>query len=144
METPKETFYHNCPVQIRFNDIDILGHVNNAVIQEYFDLGRMHYLQDVFGELIFKSKEALFIASINTDFLAPVFLKGDVEVKTAIVHVGNKSLIMKQRLVEASSGEIKAACESVMVAVNKQTSESILMPGEWRKLIGKQEKRDLT
>ena len=31
---------HKTPVQIRFNDIDQMGHVNNTVIMEYFDLGK--------------------------------------------------------------------------------------------------------
>ncbi len=31
---------HTTPVQVRFNDVDQMGHVNNAVIMEYFDLGK--------------------------------------------------------------------------------------------------------
>ena len=30
-------FNHQMSVQIRFNDVDIYGHVNNAVILSYFD-----------------------------------------------------------------------------------------------------------
>ena len=31
---------HKTPIQIRFNDVDQMGHVNNAVIMEYLDLGK--------------------------------------------------------------------------------------------------------
>ena len=31
---------HTLPIQIRFNDVDQMGHVNNAVIMEYFDIGK--------------------------------------------------------------------------------------------------------
>ena len=33
----------NTPIQLRFNDIDQMGHVNNAVIMEFFDYGKMKY-----------------------------------------------------------------------------------------------------
>ena len=136
-------YYHSTPVQIRFNDIDLLGHVNNATIQEYFDLGRMHYIQDIFGEKIFKGKSALIIASIHTDFVAPVYLKENTEVKTAIVHLGNKSLKMEQELIDVSTGKTKAVCKSVMVAIDKEKIEAIRILPEWRKIIGKHEQRRL-
>ena len=31
---------HRTDIQIRFNDVDQMGHVNNAVIMEYLDLGK--------------------------------------------------------------------------------------------------------
>ena len=34
---------HITPIQLRFNDIDQMGHVNNAVIMEFFDLGKSEY-----------------------------------------------------------------------------------------------------
>ena len=45
MDIEKINFKHTIPVQIRFNDLDVFAHVNNAVIQEYFDLaqGNIHW-----------------------------------------------------------------------------------------------------
>ena len=37
---------HTLPLQLRFNDVDMMGHVNNAVIMEFFDLGKSHYFAD--------------------------------------------------------------------------------------------------
>ena len=31
METTSPAFRHTLPLQLRFNDIDLLGHVNNSV-----------------------------------------------------------------------------------------------------------------
>ena len=36
---------HITPIQLRFNDIDQMGHVNNAVIMEFFDLGKDHFFR---------------------------------------------------------------------------------------------------
>lgn len=37
---------HTLPLQLRFNDVDMMGHVNNAVIMEFFDLGKSSYFAD--------------------------------------------------------------------------------------------------
>ena len=39
METTSPAFRHTLPLQLRFNDIDLLGHVNNSVYFSFYDLG---------------------------------------------------------------------------------------------------------
>ena len=135
-------FHHKVEIQIRFNDIDMLGHVNNAKLQEYFDLGRMGYLQRIFGPNMFVDEDAIVIASIKSDFLAPVLLSDRIEVVTAIYHLGNKSLKMMQQLREVESGNVKTSCEAVMVAINKGSSQSVLIPEQWKVVIRAFEKTE--
>lgn len=135
-------FHHKVEIQIRFNDIDMLGHVNNAKLQEYFDLGRMGYLQRIFGPNMFVEEDAIVIASIKSDFLSPVFLSDRIVVETAIYHLGNKSLKMLQQLREVDSGLVKTSCESVMVAINKGSGQSVLIPDAWKVAIRAFEKTD--
>jgi acyl-CoA thioesterase FadM len=40
-------FRHCTPLQLRFNDVDVLGHVNNEMYFAYMDLGKMRYFQDM-------------------------------------------------------------------------------------------------
>jgi acyl-CoA thioester hydrolase len=133
-------FKHSTPIQIRFNDVDGLGHVNNTTIQEYFDLGRMYYLNEVFTDTILNEEESLIVVNINTDFFAPIYLKDDLEVKTAITGIGTKSLKMVQQVVCKQSRVVKASCKSVMVGFNKVTEESLELLPEWRDAIGNYEK----
>ncbi len=135
-------FHHKVEIQIRFNDIDMLGHVNNAKLQEYFDLGRMGYLQRIFGPNMFVEEDAIVIASIKSDFLSPVFLSDRIVVETAIFHLGNKSLKMLQQLHEVETGVVKTTCESVMVAINKGSGQSVLIPDAWKVAIRAFEKTD--
>lgn len=37
---------HKLKVQLRFNDIDILGHLNNTVYFSLYDLGKARYMED--------------------------------------------------------------------------------------------------
>jgi acyl-CoA thioester hydrolase len=133
METSlQETFRHILPVQIRFNDIDSFGHVNNATFQEYFDLGRVHYFKQAFEGKLFTHELALLIASIKTDFLLPVHLHDHIEVRTKVFEMGNKSLKMLQYVVDNQKNELKATCLSVMVCFKTDNNQTEVIPQQWR------------
>jgi acyl-CoA thioester hydrolase len=128
-------------VQIRFNDIDPFGHVNNATFQEYFDLGRVHYFKRVFGGHLFTKELALVIASIKTDFSSPVLLHDQIEVRTKVHEIGNKSLKMLQHVVDCKTNQVKATCLSVMVCFRKDNpGQTEVIPQEWRDWFEKVEK----
>lgn len=127
-----EVFHSSLPVQIRFNDIDAFGHVNNATYQEYFDLGRMQYFRKAFNGQMFSKELSLLIASIKTDFLAPVQLQHTIEVRTKVHEIGNKSLKMLQHVIDTKTGELKATCLSVMVCIRNADNISEPIPQAWR------------
>jgi acyl-CoA thioester hydrolase len=135
MDYEKINYKHTTPVQIRFNDLDVFAHVNNAVIQEYFDLGRLYYLQQILEGELKTGENTLIIASIKTDFIEPVLLENSIVVKTSVYAIGEKSLKMVQLILDKQSGNEKAVCESVMVAFNKKLLQSIEFPGKWKKQI---------
>ncbi len=135
METENINFKHSLPIQIRFNDLDVFSHVNNAVIQEYFDLGRLHYLQKVLEGELKTGRDTLIIASIKTDFSEPIFLEDSMVVKTSVFQIGNKSLQMVQHLYDMFTDTVKAECKSVMVAFDKANQESTEFSGRWKQNI---------
>ncbi len=124
MEPEKIDFNHYTDIQIRFNDIDGLGHVNNAMQATYFDYGRVHYFEDLNGGPLNWKQFAMVIASVNTNFMAPIFLHEKIMVKTKIIKLGEKSLEMFQVLADSDTGEIKSTCKSVMVAIDFETGKS--------------------
>ena len=36
-------------IQVRFSDLDVLGHVNNTIYFSYFELARVHYFRELLG-----------------------------------------------------------------------------------------------
>ena len=40
-------FKHKTLIQIRFKDVDMMGHVNNANHLTYFELARVHYFDEI-------------------------------------------------------------------------------------------------
>lgn len=124
-------------IQKRFSDLDAYFHVNNCTQQTYFDIGRERYLQKIYGNDVHVSEnnQTLFIVSYKTDFLNQITYKADIEVCTAIYHVGNKSIKMMQILRDKQTSTIYTVSDSTMAAVDLQTRESITIPDIWKQRI---------
>lgn len=133
MDTDKKQFRHSTDIQIRFNDIDVIGHVNNAVYQHYFDLARMNYFRDIFGKDLDWSTFGIVLASIKIDFLEPVRIDESIAIRTKVHSIGEKSLTMVQEVYNTENGIIKAMNTSIMVgfSVKKKASENI--PDHWKR-----------
>ncbi|WP_240631363.1 acyl-CoA thioesterase [Meiothermus granaticius] len=76
------------PVEVRFRDLDPLGHVNNAVYLTYAELGRMHYIRAMGAD---EAGGNFILARAEVDFLRPVHLGESLEVRTRVPRVGNSS-----------------------------------------------------
>lgn len=130
-----KNFYHTEKIQIRFNDIDIAGHVNNAVYQYYYDYGKLRFLDAVFGNLIVWEKYGFVLLNININYVTPIYLHDNIEVQTRIEKIGTKSVLIQQVIREQNTkGEdgIKSIAESVMVAYNFVEKQSMEIPENWK------------
>lgn len=128
-------FFRSVPIQIRFNDIDSLGHVNNSMYQQYFDIGRIDYFDNVLGEKMNWETEGLILVNISISFLAQIKQYDSIVVKTKIVKLGNKSLEMKQEIFNGTTGKTASASTSIMVGYCGKKEESIPVPKRWRERI---------
>lgn len=132
METETSKYRHTTPVQIRFNDIDILGHVNNAVYQHYYDFARVNYFKKIVGDIVDWKKYSLILASIKIDFFSPVNLNDEIEVETRVEMLGNKSISMKQKLIKTKTREIVSSNRAVLVAYDSELNQTIEIPADWK------------
>ena len=130
-------------IQIRFNDLDLMGHVNNSVYFNYFDLGRVAYFDEVFGDDMEYRKNGVVIAGTNTNFFHQINLKDQIEVATKVVKIGNKSFDMYQQIRGINDGEVKCESYTTMVCFDFVNDCSMPMPEQWRKDIRAFEQVDL-
>lgn len=128
-------FRHSTDMQIRFNDVDVLGHVNNTIYFTFFDTGKAQYMSQVRGMVIDWKSVDMVIANVDCAFLAPTYYGEQIEVLTRCTSIGSHSLKLLQVLVEKNTSQIKAMAESVMVCINLDTAQSKPVPDEWRKQI---------
>ncbi|MCD8072459.1 MAG: acyl-CoA thioesterase [Alistipes sp.] len=120
------------PIQKRFADVDILGHVNNVNLQHYFDIGKNDWFQKVLSVEDFFRGEGIITAATSTSYLAQTRLQEYIHVETRVEKVGNKSFTLRQRIVAPENGEIKAESSSVMVAFDFDRQVSVEIPQPWR------------
>lgn len=136
------TFYHRQPVQLRFLDIDPLGHLNNAIYFQLMDLAKVKYFTAMGG--IFDGKEeSLVIVNVNCSFYSPAYLDEHLEVLTAVESIGEKSLRLEQRLVNVESGDVKCVCHTIMAGFDPVNVRSVPINDEWHRKISLFEHREL-
>lgn len=130
---PLSDFYHRIDVQIRFNDVDILGHLNNTVYFSFFDTGKAYFFEKALHCKMEWRRVECVVANIDCAYVAPVFFGEQIEVLTRCCHIGEKSFMLQQVLVEKTTQEIKAAANTVMVSINPDTKKAIEVPHHYRK-----------
>ena len=129
----KIKFNHTTPIQLRFNDFDALGHVNNSVYFSFYDLGKTSYFDEVMPGATASKEVGVVIANIQVSFLLSVYPGENVAVETAVVEIGNKSFKLLQQLIDVDTNEVKCICHTVMVCFDAKTKSSHLISDEWRK-----------
>lgn len=131
MDTIK--FKHITPIQLRFNDFDALGHVNNSVYFSFFDLGKTSYFNEVMPNMSESKEVGVVIGHIEVSFLLSVYPGENVAVETAVVEIGNKSFKLLQQLIDLDTNEVKCVCRTVMVCFDAKTKTTRTISEEWRK-----------
>ena len=118
-------------IQVRFNDVDIAGHVNNAVYQEYFDLGKLNYFNQILGNEVDWKKEGLVLANITIDYFQPILLDESLFLSTHVESFGNKSFVMIQELYDEQKIILKSKAKSIMVCFDFTSNSTIPVPSAW-------------
>lgn len=135
-------FHHTLPIQLRFNDVDKFGHVNNTVYFSFMIWERLNTSLQYVRESIGK-KMGIVVVHIEADFVKQIFASDHIAVQTAVSQIGTKSFHLTQRVIDTTTNEIKCICKSVMVTFDLEKHESIPLTKEWIEAICKYEGRDL-
>ena len=90
--TRRENYTHWTPVHIRFADMDILRHVNNVALSEYFEASRTAFVYDVIKLAGVDQSNEFVLARVVIDFLKELHYPGSVEVGARLTRLGNKSM----------------------------------------------------
>lgn len=122
---------HKLDLQIRFNDIDQMGHVNNAVIMEFFDLGKDRFFR-ARGLPPEEGDFTVMVVHYEVDFRSQIRKTDAIAVETEVERIGNKSLTVLQRIVEQGTGRLCAECRTVMAGYRRSTAASDVIPDDVR------------
>ena len=133
-DVAKFQFNHSISIQIRYNDIDLAGHVNNGVFHEYFDLGRVHYFEEVLGNGMFTPEEHVAIVQSNTTYAKEVFFGDDIQLVSKVIRFGVKSFDLLQAILLHSEqgAQLCAFTVTTFVCMNYNTHTSQAVPEAWK------------
>lgn len=126
------------PVQIRFNDIDMFGHINNSIYLQFLDMGKYAYFRQFMTDTFGSEPTAPVVANINCDFIEPTKIDEKLEVLTAITNIADSSMVLDQRIVN-SSGRIKCAARTTMVNIDIANGRPTTISDTWRQRISQYE-----
>jgi acyl-CoA thioester hydrolase len=124
-------YKHKTPIQLRFKDVDKLGHVNNANHLTYIELARIKYFEDVIGvEANWNQQQGIILAHISIDYKAPLFLQDQVFVYTRCSKLGKKSIELSWVIVreKPNTEEIIAQGIAVLVFYDYEENKTIEIP----------------
>jgi acyl-CoA thioester hydrolase len=124
-------------MDVRFRDIDAMGHVNNAVYATYLEQARVEYIEEVVGEPLIETGGV--VADLHLDFERPIDLDEDVTVAVRAGELGTSSIPLHYEI--RADGEVAATGETLMIAFDPETQEPRPIPETWRERIESHEGR---
>ena len=113
-------------IQVRFADLDVMGHVNNSVYLSYFEMTRVHYFKQLVGANWDWRKEGVLLVRNEIDYLKPILLNDEPEVYMSLEKIGDKSISLLYEI--KVNKEIYTKGKSILVCFNGEEGKTILVP----------------
>jgi acyl-CoA thioester hydrolase len=125
---------YSIPVEVRFNDIDGMGHVNNALFLTYLEHCRMRFFTEEAGS---KSERdfPFILAHAAIDYRAPLKIGHHPVVKMWTSRIGGKSWDFDYEIKDAKTSVVYATAKTVQVAYDYQLEKSDVLEGELKALV---------
>ena len=126
-------------IQVRFADIDAMGHVNNAVFLHYFEQGRIQFFKEVIDSEWDWNKYGLIVARNEIDYLKPVLLEDEIYITGKLGAFGNKSFQMHMHLFKQTTKGEESCVKGLvtLVCFDYELKQTIPIPEAWKKAAGK-------
>lgn len=135
-------FRFSVEIDVRFRDLDALGHVNNAVYLTYFETARMEFWRHV-NDRVDLSGMDMILARAEVDYRSPLVYGDRIEVGVRGVSIRRTSFVLAQSIVHRPSGRLVAEARKVLVHYDYGAGVKKALPEELRQRLLRQDP-DLT
>ncbi len=126
--------------EVTFRDLDVFGHVNNAVYLTYIENARIGYMREVLGV---ESPEDLLVivAKVNIDFRSRASLGEVLEIGARVPRIGTKSFDLDHE-VRGPDARLVAVASTTLVTFDYRGDTTMPVPDLWRERIRSFEAKD--
>jgi acyl-CoA thioester hydrolase len=121
-------FEYETELQVRFRDLDAMGHVNNAVYATYLEQARVDYYDEVLGVGLDDIDTVL--VNLEIDYRHEVRLEDEtVTIAMGVRSLGESSVVVGY---EVRAGDrVAATAETTQVYVDPEAGTSRPLPEAW-------------
>lgn len=122
-------------IQVRFSDLDVLGHVNNNIYFSYFEMARIHYLNELLGTDWNWEKFSFVLVKNEVEYLKSVLLNHEPLIYVYVDTIGTKSFSLLYEL--TVNGELFAHGKSIQVCYDPSVKQTIDIPDAMKLVLTK-------
>jgi acyl-CoA thioester hydrolase len=116
------------PLQVRYNDYDAAGHVNNAVYFSYFEVARA----EAWRRLDRGEEPGFILASASATYRSPAMVGDRLVVELVTGEVRTKAWTWRYRVLEERDGRLVAEGETTQVLYDYAARRTTEIPPELR------------
>jgi len=114
------------PIGVRWRDLDAFNHVNNANYLTYLEEARLQWLQHVPGWFNEHSMPVLAASEVN--YRRPIEWPAQLNVQLFCERLGNSSITLAHRIVDASNDALYSDGKVVLVWMDPATGKPVPLP----------------
>ena len=121
-------------LQVRFNDLDMAGHVHKSEYLNYFEIGRIDFFNQVIAKDWDWKKQGILVARNELDYLKPIYFHDNIFVETHCEDIGKKSITLGYKIFNEKDG-VKELCSkgrSILVCFDFNKKESVEVFDQWK------------
>lgn len=123
---------HSLRLQVRWGDMDALGHVNNAEYLRYFEQSRIAWLEGL-GYPVSGVGTGPILAKVSVTYLKPIEYPNEIEIRLYAGKVGNSSFTLLSDIVNGRDAtERFTEGEFVTVWLDNAAARSVRFPDRIR------------
>jgi len=124
-------------IHVRFVDVDLLGHVNNAKYVTYLEEARVVYFRQ-FPELDFTKPDyvlgnSVILASLKLDYRSPTYLNETLVIGLGATELRRSSFTLEYTVEEEKTKRLVANASTVMVYFDYRAQKSCEIPETLRR-----------
>jgi acyl-CoA thioester hydrolase len=131
-ETPRSAFAHVSPIQTRWSDNDVYGHVNNVTYYSYFDTAVNGWLIDHGALDIHLGDVVGYVVDTSCSYFSPVAFPDRLQVGIRVAKLGRSSVRYELGVYRDDDELPVAAGHFVHVYVDRATGRSAPIPDATR------------
>lgn len=119
-------FKNRLKLQLRYDDLDTYGHVNNKVFLSFLEEGRINYINELNIKKYNIFDFGAVVGRIDIKYTAPLHFGDEAWVYTRCSRIGNKSYDLQSVIVKKQDGEeiISAIANVTMVSYDLKSGKS--------------------